>query len=84
MRDLLRDRELADYDEERTTLSVPNARHKVYKASYAGEPCVLKEFEFQEDSSESEWKALVREVKMLRRLAHPQPFRSSIRSSAQE
>jgi len=43
LRQVLVERELAHYEREPRPLSRPGARHKVYKASYGGEVCVLSD-----------------------------------------
>ena len=65
VRAVLVERELAHYERE-ARLSDKDARHEVWRASYDGEACVLKEYKLD---SRDEWKALVKEVTVLRRLA---------------
>ena len=51
------------------------ARHVVWRASFPDEkndaiPCVLKSYVLNDKDKEAEWKALVKEVKLLRQLAN--------------
>ena len=64
---MLVERELAHY-EDRTRISAKEARHEVWRASYDGETCVLKEYRLDDAS---EWKLLAKEVRLLGQLAHP-------------
>ena len=54
VRSLLVERELAHYERE-ARLSDKDARHEVWKASYDGEACVLKEYKLDDAD---EWKVL--------------------------
>ena len=65
VRAVLVERELAHY-ELGDRLSDKDARHEVLRASYDGEACVLKEYKLD---SRDDWKALVKEVTILRRVA---------------
>jgi len=70
LRRVLVDRELSHYDDMKL-ISAKDGRHKVWRASYAGdeakaELCVLKEYNL---SDASEWKALLKEVKLLGQLS---------------
>ena len=61
---LLFERHLEHYEVEerggKPTLSAAGARHKVWKASYDGAACVLKEYELADPE---EWRALSKEVR---------------------
>jgi len=65
VRAVLVERELTHYEREKR-LSGKDARHEVWRMSYDGEACVLKEYKLD---SRDEWRALVKEVTILRRLA---------------
>ena len=65
VRAVLVERELTHYERE-VRLSEKDARHEVWRASYDGEACVLKEYKLD---SPDEWKALVKEVTILRQLS---------------
>ena len=67
VRSLLVERKLAHYERE-ARLSDKDARHEVWKASYDGEACVLKEYKLDDDA---EWRELVKEVRLLGQLSHP-------------
>ena len=71
------ERELAHYDKEARTISVAGARHKVWKATYDGEPCVLKEYELDD---KAEWKALAKEVKLLGQLGANCPYIADVQA----
>ena len=62
---LLVQRELSHYERE-SRLSERDARHEVWRASYDGEACVLKEYKLDEPA---EWSALLKEVRLLQQLA---------------
>ena len=70
LRRVLVERELTHYD-DRVRISKKDGRHEVWRASYAGdgakaELCVLKEYKLGEAS---EWKALLKEVKLLKQFS---------------
>ena len=70
LRRVLVERELSHYDDMKL-ISATDGRHKVWRASYAGdeakaELCVLKEYNLNDPS---EWKALLKEVKLLGQLS---------------
>jgi serine/threonine protein kinase len=73
LRRVLVERELTHYD-DRVRISKKDGRHEVWRASYAGdgakaELCVLKEYKLNDAS---EWKALLKEVKLLGQLSECQ------------
>eukprot|EP00966_Prymnesium_polylepis_P200252 4640480-Prymnesium_polylepis.1 len=59
--------EFEHFDVEARLSPPEGARHEVWQVSYDGKMCVLKRYVLDVDS---EWKALVKEVKLLRELAH--------------
>ena len=70
LRRVLVERELSHYNDMKL-ISATDGRHKVWRASYAGdqaeaELCVLKEYNL---SNASEWKALLKEVNLLGQLS---------------
>jgi serine/threonine protein kinase len=70
LRRVLVERELSHYDDMKL-ISATDGRHKVWRASYAvdgalAELCVLKEYNLNDTS---EWKALLKEVKLLGQLS---------------
>jgi len=65
LRALLVEREKGHYEQE-TLLSRLEARHEVWRSSYDGEECVLKEFKLDGPAG---WKALVKEVRLLKQLS---------------
>ncbi|KOO29490.1 hypothetical protein Ctob_015807 [Chrysochromulina tobinii] len=73
LRRVLVERELTHYD-DRVRIGKKDGRHEVWRASYAGdgakaELCVLKEYKLNDAS---EWKALLKEVKLLGQLSECQ------------
>ena len=67
VRTLLVERALSDYDLDTLLSPAEGARHEVQKAHYDGETVVLKRYVLP---IKSEWRALEKEVKLLRELAH--------------
>ena len=59
-------RELSHY-EDRVSISAKEGRHEVWKASYDGKACVLREYKLD---NPSEWKLLAKEVRLLSQLSH--------------
>jgi hypothetical protein len=80
LRRVLVERELTHYD-DRVRISKKDGRHEVWRASYAGdgakaELCVLKEYKLNDAS---EWKALLKEVKLLGRRRRLRRLRAELR-----
>ena len=66
IRAVLVERELSHY-EDRVSISAKEGRHEVWKASYDGKACVLREYKLD---NPSEWKLLAKEVRLLSQLSH--------------